>query len=91
MQTTLRIDDPLYREAKVQAAREGITLTRFLEEGIRLRLEKGAYPSPAPHTFRVWEGKAGSSLTEEEIQRIADEEQESHDLAKLGVGKSAQT
>ena len=40
MQTTLRIDDHLYLDAKAEAAREGVTLTRFLEEGIRLRLEK---------------------------------------------------
>jgi predicted HicB family RNase H-like nuclease len=33
MQTTLRIEDELYREAKVKAAQEGITLTRFIEEG----------------------------------------------------------
>ena len=59
-------------------------------ENVTVR-EKGAYSSPAPHTFRVWEGKPGSSLTVEEIQRIADEEQESHDLAKLGVGKPART
>jgi len=87
VQTTLRIDDPLYREAKVQAAREGITLTRFLEESIRLRLKQGACPPPEPHTFRVWDGKVGRSPTGEEIQRIADEKQESHDLANLGVGK----
>jgi len=42
MQTTLRLDDALYREAKAAAALEGITLTRFLEEGIRLRIESGA-------------------------------------------------
>jgi uncharacterized protein (DUF433 family) len=40
MQTTLRIDDELYREAKAEAAREGVTLTRFLEDGLRLRLQK---------------------------------------------------
>lgn len=47
MQTTLRIDDELYREAKVGAAQEGITLTRFLEEGLRLRLsQRGLVPPP---------------------------------------------
>jgi hypothetical protein len=38
MQTTLRIDDGLYRQAKAEAARQGITLTRFIEEALRLRL-----------------------------------------------------
>lgn len=37
MQTTLRIDDRIYREAKAEAAREGMTMTRFLEEGLRMR------------------------------------------------------
>jgi hypothetical protein len=38
MQTTLRIDDEIYREAKAEAAREGITLTKFIEEALCLRL-----------------------------------------------------
>jgi len=35
MQTTLRIDDSIYREAKAEAARSGVTLTRFIEEALR--------------------------------------------------------
>jgi hypothetical protein len=38
MQTTLRIDDTIYRQAKAEAARQGITLTKFIEEALRLRL-----------------------------------------------------
>jgi hypothetical protein len=38
MQTTLRIDDTIYRRAKAEAAREGITLTKFIEEALQLRL-----------------------------------------------------
>ncbi len=34
MQTTLRIDDDTYREAKAKAARLGITLTRFIEDAL---------------------------------------------------------
>lgn len=54
MQTTLRIDDHLYREAKAQAARAGVSLTRFLEEGLRLRLEKKATLPATPHAFRTY-------------------------------------
>jgi hypothetical protein len=55
MQTTLRIEDDLYREAKAEAAREGITLTRFLEEGLRMRLERKApLPEGKPYTFPVF-------------------------------------
>lgn len=38
MQTTLRIDDATYREAKAEAARLGLTLTRFIEEALRQRI-----------------------------------------------------
>ncbi len=38
MQTTLRIDDTTYREAKAEAARLGLTLTRFIEEALRQRI-----------------------------------------------------
>ena len=85
MQTTLRLDDQLYREAKAEAAREGVTLTRFLEEGLRLRLQKKPVPRQAPHPFRVYEGGADPSPTDLQIRSMADEEQEKHDLAKLGL------
>jgi hypothetical protein len=42
MQTTLRLDDEIYRRAKAQAATLGISLTRFLEDAIRERLEATA-------------------------------------------------
>ena len=38
MQTTLRIDDATYREAKAEAARLGLTLTHFIEEALRQRI-----------------------------------------------------
>jgi antitoxin component of RelBE/YafQ-DinJ toxin-antitoxin module len=41
MQTTLRIDDATYREAKAEAARLGLTLTRFIEEALRERIASG--------------------------------------------------
>ena len=85
MQTTLRIDDRLYREAKAEAAREGVTLTRFLEEGLRLRLEKRLAGRPAAHAFRVYESKQPDPRSWEEIRRLAEEDQESLDASKLGI------
>jgi len=85
VQTTLRIDDQLYRAAKTEAAREGVSLTRFLEEGIRLRLAK-EHPSPAvPHVFRTYQPGRPAGLSEEEILKTAGNEQEAHDRAKLGL------
>ena len=52
MQTTLRIDDTVYREAKAEAARLGITLTRFIEDALRSRIARS---------------RAGSATLESEI------------------------
>jgi len=85
MQTTLRIDDRLYREAKAEAARAGLSLTRFLEEGLRLRLEKRLPDAAAPHAFRVYSAEKPDTTAWEEIRRIADEDLAGHELAKLGL------
>jgi len=38
MQTTLQIDDAIYREAKAAAERNGVTLMEFIEDALRLVL-----------------------------------------------------
>lgn len=40
MQTTLRLDGELYRQAKAQAAAQGISVTRLVEEAIREHLRR---------------------------------------------------
>jgi hypothetical protein len=87
MQTTLRIDDRIYREAKAEAAREGVTLTRFLEEGLRLRLEAKRVPSVGEEHFRIFSAGKADSITWDASIRIAEEEQEAADLAKLGINR----
>ncbi|MCP5524630.1 MAG: hypothetical protein H7A46_24135 [Verrucomicrobiales bacterium] len=42
MQSTLRISDEVYRAAKAQAAVEGETLTRFIEQSLRERIARFA-------------------------------------------------
>jgi hypothetical protein len=62
VRTTLDINDDLLSRAKAEAARQRTTLTRLIEEGLRLRLESGAAelePRP-PFRLRVFEG--GSSM-----------------------------
>ncbi|MEL1266076.1 DUF2191 domain-containing protein [Pseudoxanthomonas putridarboris] len=44
MKTTLDINDALLADAKAQAARQRITLTRLIEEGLRLRLRAPSSP-----------------------------------------------
>lgn len=50
MQTTLRLDDEIFRQAKSKAAALGISLTRFVEEAIREQLAK---PARRPGRGRV--------------------------------------
>jgi hypothetical protein len=40
MRTTLVISDDVYREVKVTAAREGITITAFIERSLRDALDR---------------------------------------------------
>ncbi len=42
MQTSLRINDDIYRKAKAEAARLGVTLTRFIEDALRARVAQCA-------------------------------------------------
>jgi len=86
MQTTLRIDNQLYREAKAEAAREGITLTRFLEAALQLKLGKSQFaPTGKPHPFPIDTSEKPFNFTNEEIKRIDQEEQMRYDLKKLGI------
>jgi len=39
--TTLNLNDQVLRQAKGRAARDGITLTRFVEDALRARLAAG--------------------------------------------------
>ena len=40
MQTTLRIDDDIYRRAKAKSGELGLSLTRFFEEAVEERLTR---------------------------------------------------
>lgn len=48
MQTTLRIDDEIYRAAKAQAASRGETITRFIEQALRERIARPAGTAVTP-------------------------------------------
>jgi len=45
MQTTLRINDQIYRQAKAEAARIGITLTEFIEKALASEIQRAANSS----------------------------------------------
>ena len=67
MQTTLRIDDTTHREAKAEAARLGVTLTRFTEEALRQRIAS----SRAGDAARRSETEERNSLMEALLRRTA--------------------
>jgi hypothetical protein len=49
MQTTLRINDAHYHEAKTEVARAGMTLTHFIEDALKGKLNrKAAKPITLP-------------------------------------------
>ena len=56
MQTTLRLNDTLFREAKAEAAREGMTLTGFLEDALLLRIRFGRRTKTAAPPLPVFDG-----------------------------------
>lgn len=77
MRTTLNLNDDLARRAKEAAARERTTLTRLVEEGLRLRLR----PAPSGPTkeadLPVFDGKTGlvagvDPLSNESLRDAAD-------------------
>lgn len=60
MKTTLDIDDGLLASAKALAAQQQTSLTRLIEEGLRLRL-RGAQRAPRGAKLRlpVFKGRGG--------------------------------
>jgi antitoxin component of RelBE/YafQ-DinJ toxin-antitoxin module len=79
MATTLRINEALFREAKAEAARMGVTLTRFIEDSLRQKLGRTARVAQLPFYdsgIRLKPGFDLKALTREEettyMDRIAE-------------------
>jgi hypothetical protein len=45
MQTTLRLEDRIYRRAKARAAEAGLSLTKYVELALEARLDAPAVPT----------------------------------------------
>lgn len=52
MKTTLNLNNRILHQAKEQAARDGITLTKFVEDALRARLAT-AYAGKPPFRLRL--------------------------------------
>ena len=60
MKTTLNLHDALLEEAKALAVRQHLTLTRLIEEGLRMRLHTGAAPArQLQRPMPVFDGQSG--------------------------------
>jgi hypothetical protein len=63
MRTTIDIPDALFRQAKQQAAREGLTLRELVLRALRTHLGRAAR---GPYRFR-WRTEKGRQLVPDEI------------------------
>ena len=70
MTTTLRINEDLYRKAKAKAASEGITLTKFIEQGLELRIDSPPAKSQKPFKLRTYRTKEAFDLSPENIKAL---------------------
>ena len=60
MKTTLDLNDALLNEARALAAQQRTSLTRLIEEGLRLRLRPSERQAPAgPLRHPIYRGKGG--------------------------------
>lgn len=78
MQTTLRIDNALYRAAKAAAALEGQTLTSFIESALRMRLQPAKRASMIP----TFDSGVRASTDLLELIKAADEEAVQQQIGK---------
>ena len=61
MKTTLNIHDALLVEAKALAARQSLSLTRLIEEGLRMRMRAGeTTPARSRRAMPVFRSRRGS-------------------------------
>jgi hypothetical protein len=59
MKTTLDLNDGLLARAKALAARERSSLTRLIEDGLRLRLRNRRAHAESVPALAIFEGKGG--------------------------------
>ena len=85
MQTTLRIDDDLYREAKAAAAREGMTITRYIEESLKLRLHRGAYAGKSKPVSLPTFSSGGFPYSPEQLKSLAQRAETEADQKRISI------
>lgn len=90
MQTTLRIDDDIYRRAKAKSSELGVSLTRFFEEAVEERLTRLEQPYPTQWVSLPVSSVSGSVLDQEELHlriKNADLFDDLHKLSQDGPSR----
>jgi len=81
--TTLRIDGGLYRETKAAAARQGTTVTRFIEDALRLKLRLGgALRRPEEIELPTFAAGKGFPFPPKALKRLAQRSEREHDASR---------
>jgi hypothetical protein len=81
--TTLHIDDGLYRETKSAAARQGTTVTRFIEDALRLKLRlSGAPRKPEEIELPTFAAGKGFPLRPKALKKLARQSEHEHDMSR---------
>lgn len=82
MQTTLRINDQLYRRAKTKSSELGLSLTRFFEEAVEERLTRLEERSSKRIVLPV-SPVSGPPMSDEAFRRRVEAADLEYDLSKL--------
>jgi hypothetical protein len=82
MQTTLRIDDEIFRRAKTKSSELGLSLTRFFEEAVEERLSR-LEERPAHRIELPVSSVSGPTITGEELSKRIESAQMKDDLISL--------
>jgi hypothetical protein len=81
--TTLRIDEGLYRETKSAAARQGTTVTRFIEDALRLKLRLvGAPRKPEEIELPTFASGKGFPFPPKALKKLAQRSEREHDESR---------
>ena len=82
MQTTLRIDDKIYRQVKAKSSELGLSITRFFEEAAQERLLK-LEQLPSRHITLPVSSVSGPLMDENTLQKRIEAADLEDDLTKL--------
>jgi len=82
MQTTLRVNDDIYRRAKAKSGELGLSLTRFFEEAVEERLSR-LEKHPIRRIELPVSSASGAIMNAEELKQRIESARIEDDLASL--------